>query len=576
MVDYVWKFAKSCQEDALNQSVTKLAIRHPTVVIELGEIPTPESIRAKKAEIQRNEANLNIKRVNISVIISPKNGVKGRCVSGGHTFSAAAKSGPENPLDFDLALALEQTGRLLRSLFEEDFSVVHLSLFILMSESQEDIEARSAVYLRLLKHVRKFQKDGIFNLVWLLSDRNEHNEVKEEHMQKNREIIKILPAVISDSSFEDRVGGNVFSTAGIARLTKPTKEIAFCVFRRVFSHIIKSAGHQPVRTSDRLDHPAVQAAVGVPVSEEQMIRDMASVAEDKVSGRTMHKRSIREVEQLLYGNRARLFFEANFTGRTAEFDVEAVLETARGYVLQNGLAAAEAYRPGPLTELDERITSYEQEIDLRYRDLYSHKPFSGTQKVKETIAGIYAVRSQLERLRRMRDVMTELNKELDSFCDRCSEFAKKLNELEEALGAEKLGRFVAEYYEPAADRIIEELQKSPGPVYSMLEEELNEGIESLLAHIGEFVKEHVLPHPALQLTFEEDQKARAALSFDSYDREHLLREADSQAALAASLLRYDDLIFEKHYMEDSSGITVLRLAGGFELEGLARYRGEID
>ena len=600
IVEYAWKFAEKYRQEAQQTStISKERLRHPAVFIQLDQdnkLPANETIRTLKAKIQRNEEGLNIKRVNISVITP----------------------GAANPTE------CEQAGRLIRTLFEEDFPIVHMSLFILLSESntQSDFEARSAASLQLLRHVQDFQKENLYDIVWLFSDRNEHNVIKDENMQNNLALIEILHLLIADSNFEESLlqksrdlGQPLFATAGMAKLTKPYKEIVFTAFKKAFSYLIK-----PPLTTTGLnlpEHPAVQAAIGVPISAGQLVSDMESIAVNKISGRNLHKASIRQVEELLFGNRARLFFEANFAGGgpsgcigISNFDINAVLTSVKEHIAKEGLLAAKFYLPNKNKELDNRIDGYAREIDLRYQEIYIHKPFRGAQNALEAIADIYAVRSQMERLCRLRDIMSKLYEELALLCGRCEKFTQLLNEAEEALKLEVVpGRHITEYYEPVIEQIIEKLSAKPGPIYPLLEE----GIDAFCAYIAEFVKKHIMTHPNMQLSFEEDQEVRAATSPHAYDQNftnknefysRLLEEADSKAALAVSLQRYDHLIFEKYYLgdvsgkcmeyarehvqnrmvgsrgvseavyflNDSEGFKLLRLAGGFVPEDLTRYR----
>lgn|GEM_PF-2683111 len=592
LINDAWKFADEYNAKMQSASITAGEnLRHPVVLIGLDCIrrysqpgmffceSNIQAIRAIKAEIQRNDAGLNIKRINICVLASED---------------------------------CEETGQLLRKHFEEDFPVVHMSLFILLSESnlQEDFEARSAASLTLLKKVDSFQsKSPIYNLAWLLSDRNERGMVSEENEKKNFEIIAALLFLNpQDSHFEESIPTS-FASAGMAHLTKPHREIAFSVYRRVFSWLLKF--NKESSAVDVLEHPAVLAAVGLPPSEEKMAQDIESIAANNIKGRALHKKSIREAEEMLFGDRVRLFYEANFCHSVdmADFDVEAVMAAVREQIAQAGLSAAEAYRDNYLItaikDIESRIAGYAQELELRYQSLYYHKTFQAIKR--DAIVGIYVVRSQMERLMRLKNVMDIIQEALTAFCGRCEAFSRMLAEAEEALNAEAVpGLHISEYYEQAAERVMEEYvskngENFIGAIYPLLEE------GRLSDKLADFINSKIMSHPSLTLSFEQDQEARAALSPDTYDRDftnknefysRLLEEADKQAALSVSLQRYDDLIFEKYYlgdtegpcmayarehvnkkvneavyfMEDASGFKLLRLAGGFRPQDLARYR----
>ena len=589
------------------------------------------AVRSVKSEIQRNTARLNIKRINVSVIIPPT-------------------------MAYSQERDYKKAGQLLAGLFGEDFPIVHLSLFVLLSESnsQNNFEARSAASLRLLQQIKEFQKEEqIYRLVWLLSDRNEHDVVSEENFENNLAIIGFLHSFSahSDSNFEDSLkshykdkGEAIFVTAGMAQLTKPYKEIGFSVFRKTFISIADSEIQPTDNVSDAktirdthmknfvrwdsgsvttqvltsfVEHPVVLAAVGVAVSEEDMLREMESIAINKINGRVLHKKSIREAEEQLFGKRAKLFYDANYKMDDVDNLKEIlaqVLDMVQDHIGCVGLSAANQYRDGYLPEaiadLDNRITGYSQEIELRCQSLYIHKPFRGISGAISAIAGIYAVRSQMERLGRLRYILGEIQKEFVIFCARCEEFSQLLDrEVESLKKVEVPGLHIPEYYGQLTDKILTQidgkinLKNYIGSAYSVL---TDGGLLALASKVAEFINEHIITDAAFQLSFEEDQEARAVISPHSYDRDftdknefygQLLKEADFRAALAVSLKGYDHLIFERYYLgdtngpcmgyarehgqkginesvyffEDATGFKVLRLSGGFILEDLARY-----
>jgi len=569
IVDFAWRFADGFCVDG--RAGAQDAPRHPTVFVGWDfaqpgtfclDMPVGEEaardIRALKAEIQQNKAQLNIRRINVSVVV---------------------RAG-ENSADVGWA------GQFLRTLFEEDFPIVHLSLFILLSESnvQEDFEARSAAALSLLRKAEDFP---FYNLIWLFSDRNERDTVSAANMQRNLETIAFLHSLNhQDSRFEDSLrqksrdaNRRLFVSAGMAQLQKPDREIAFAVFRRVFSWFALAEPVQkntPGSIADKLN-------VGTPVSEEKIAREMESIAANNVKGRALHKMSIREAEAMLFGDRVRLFYEANFTQEAADIEIEP------------SMLAGESF--AEIQEIESRIASYTQEIEQREQGLYFHKPFQGTQRLREAITEIYTVRSRLERLHRLHAAMTEIHRRQVQYRARREEYARNLEEAEASLKAEVIsGLHIAEYYEQAVNRILDPLVNT----------EEFETVEALAEHVADFVKTRVMTQPEFCLSFEEDLLARAALSPDAYDRDFtnkskfyskLLEDAEEQAALGISLKRYDDLIYEKYYLgdtagpcmeyarehahrgineavyfvRDAAGFKLLRLAGGFAAEDLTRY-----
>jgi len=607
----------------------------PTESMDAGSAGAVQAIRALKADIQRNEARLNVKRVNISVLV----------------HAAVAQK--------DIS---EKAGLLLRSLFAEDFPIVYISLFVLLSESniQENFEERSAASLRLLQEVQRFQNENysgrlelqfssssgvvpishngaLYQLAWLLSDRNENNTVSEENWKNNLSAISSLHFLThTDSRFEDTMrkkeqGTALFVTAGMARLTKPNREIAFTVFRRVMEHVAGRVGKAEASgMSDYIrgniealpEHSAVVAAMGEPVSEKKLLHDMMSITANSVSGRALHKKSLSEVEEILYGDRAKRFFEVNYAshGDSAtlaldNLDVSAVLADIVEHINRTGLAAAALYKIGQggdaLVPFDKRIAQYELDIETRYQAWYAHKPFQGTDNAKRMIADLYALRIQTEWLRRLRDIMRKLDDALVEYCGQCKEYLTQMSKATDALARhDTSGLNIPEYYGQVVDQIMAELTARHGEGFCYREEfigSLYAAWESgtFAERVAAFIEQYIFPHLSMRLSFDEDLQERATVAPDSYDSKftdknefyrQLLADADKKAALAISLQRYDDLIFEKYYfgdtngacmqfaqehsrsseaaffLEDASGFKLIRLAGGFVPEDLSRYR----
>jgi len=607
----------------------------PTESMEAGSVGAVHAIRALKADIQRNEARLNVKRVNISVLIQ----------------ATMVQEGIS-----------EKAGLLLRSLFSEDFPIVYISLFILLSESniQENFEKRSAASLRLLYEVQRFQNENyvgqmelqlesgggiipiahngaLYQLAWLLSDRNEYDTVSDENRQNNLAAISSLHFLThTDSRFEDTVhkkeqGTALFVTAGMAKLTKPNREIAFTVFRRVMEHIAGQIGDSTGKTETARtyiqtylealpEHPSVQAAMSEPISEEKMSHGMMSVTANSVNGRALHKKTLYEVEQLLYDDRAKRFFEVNYAsyGETAALALEAlnvskVLADIKEHINSSGLAAAKWYRQGgeALLSFEKRITQCELELEMRYQTRYTNKPFQGTENAKRMIADLYTLRTKAEWLRRLRDIMRKIDDALLEFCEQCKEYLALMSQTTDLLiKHDTPGLHISEYYGQVVDQIMLELTARYGEGFYYREEFIGSIFAAwesgnFFERVVGFIEQYIFPHPSMRLTFDEDLQERATVAPDFYDSKftdknefyrQLLAEADKKAALAISLQRYDDLIFEKYYfgdingacmqfaqensrsgetayfLEDASGFKLIRLAGGFTPEDLTRYR----
>lgn len=596
---------------------TEGAASADTASAEAAAVEAERAIRTVKTEIQRNENHLNIKRVNIYVI------TQASCPHSEWT---------------------EIAGKRLKDIFIEDFSIVHTTLFLLLSESNrwEDFERRSALSLRMLRAVEDFQRQtALFNLVFLLSDRNENDVVSDENRQNNYQIITHFHGLThAESRFEDSLqkksmdaGTPFFVTAGMARLEKPNEAIAYAVFRHVFETLLakwkeRAASVDPGNPPVAVDVLMQQIMVKMPenVPPEKLIRDMMSVASRETAVRALRGRTLREAEDLLFGEGAARFFEKNYSAaqlvNTEEAYEIVAAHLARSAEGPYGMAVCESYIPADsVNTLEQHIEQKEQEIALRYQKGCGSLLLQGTDAVKRMVAEVYAERYALERLRAARTALRCVADGLANGARRSRRLVKTLEQARKELQqADDPGQHITAYYEQVVNGIMTELSARYGPDF-VFEEICAEpvavwlGTDStddpdllpLAEKIAAFIEKYIFTHESMHLSFDEDLQRRSQMAPGAYDSEftdieefyrRMLAEADRQAALAVSLQRYDDLIFEKYYfgdkdgmfmryvrqlsggnlmesvlfLEETSGFKVIRLAGGFTPESLTRYR----
>lgn len=566
-------------------------------------------IRNLKTEIQKNEADLNIKRINIHVCVLASN---------------------------DSGLA-EQAGSLLRKVFCEDFPIVHMTLFILLSESNryEDYERRSALSLQTLRAVEAFQHAGysaagpLYDIAYVLSDRNENDIVSDDNMNKNYEMMVGLHYwAYTESRFEDSLrqksmntGSACFASAGMACLAKPNREIAFAVFQHVFEYLLMEL-QTPVApiNINTLAEDLSQQTFPQNITEEKIVQDLMSVASKPVNIFQLRNINLREAEKFLFGEGAARFFEANGLGLNAG---RVRTEDAVNTITQ---VAADT-KAGPFVEkvldfngqeeaiatLKRRIASCEQEIEHLYGQPCKPSLLKATDAVKRQIAEVYVARYRMMRLCALLSAYERLSEALTGFTENGRACRTALEDAKKDLAQNgDPGQHISAYYKRVTDGILSELESKHGRKFLLDDAYVGSigpepDLKPLADRLITFLQKHILTHASMQLTFDEDLQLRAKTAPDEYDSEfthmeefyrRLLEEVDRKAALAVSLQRYDGLNSEKFYFGDvngpmmrqvrqlagertgeavyfinePSGFKVIRLTGGFTPSDLTRYR----
>ncbi|MDR1663594.1 MAG: hypothetical protein LBR83_01550 [Clostridiales bacterium] len=568
--------------------------------LELAEDDPSRAIRGVKAEIQRNEAGLNIQRVNI--------------------YTVARAAGPDAGL-------IERYGRLLREIFEEDFPIVQTELVILLSESNhwEDYERRTAKSYQFLREAERFQrKDGgagpVFSLVYLLSDRNENGRVSGAVTENNYRLVANLPALNeTESRFKDQVyklDEKVirFATAGFAQLEKPNRAIAYAVFRHVYDFFLEAL---KARGTCNGFAYAPCLPQGGNISGE-----LLSAATRDVKARRLNGLTLREAERELYGDGLERFFTQRY-GNEYGANADGMIEAALTEVRKSGPYAPRSETDTARAEdLKNTVAQYDQKIKALYESVCRVSVFQSADAVKRQIAEVYALRYEREGFNASLQSTLRLEERLAAHFAECERLTAQLERASKELaqGGEDIRR-VDVYYKQAVAGIFAELTArygrgfisgegfiEPAEVFWRKDEPPgDERLGPLAEKIAAFARKYILSHASVQLSFDEDLQKRSVTPLDEYDGEYptaeefyrqTLAEADKQAALSISLLRYDGLIREKFYFCDGegvmknytrqlspgfanedlyfinepSGFKIIRLAGGFTVDDMTRSR----
>lgn len=250
---------------------------------------------------------------------------------------------------------------LAKSILGASFRIVQVDLYTLIREKSEGEEfgfssSVSVGFLRELNHYQddryryegqlQVTEDGIrlavehaaplFDLVYVLSDKNERGIITERGMEENYEIICSMNLlknrkmvtdytekndIYNNMQFKQNImtdsGAPAFATAGFAKIKRPNKAIAAAVIYQVFRKITRklkaSADVDTRQIADLfgLSPAAFERKISAWMPDERRIEEMVSLMMQKVSYDDIRKQSLREAELQLYGQTAEAFFERN-------------------------------------------------------------------------------------------------------------------------------------------------------------------------------------------------------------------------------------------------------------------------
>ncbi|MNX60141.1 hypothetical protein D3C86_910390 [compost metagenome] len=338
---------------------------------------------------------------------------------------------------------------LANTIFGQSFKSVQTDLFTLISE-REDAEAfgySGAAGIAFLRELDMMQQsdytfsapllmteDGLsipvthpasplFDLVYVLSDKNERGVSSPGGMRDNDEIISqisllknrqkkdslydsVSGAAYNNMSFKNNImtesGRQGYVSAGFSKVKRPNESIALTVLYHFYRQLIlRMNGPLEWKNSDKLsffgldpDSLAEQARRIVP--DETRLADMNGMMTHGVSYSSLKSMTLREAEAALFGDGGELYFQGNYVreadrGLAAlrlDEELEATVRRNRALHPQVGLfhlsewtdeaggsgSLREAYR-SRIRELAGQVESAKAELSQTYQGLVQDQSF---------------------------------------------------------------------------------------------------------------------------------------------------------------------------------------------------------
>lgn len=261
----------------------------------------------------------------------------------------------EDPLN---ALTIPMT-LLIKEKFNNIFKVIYTDLFELIQERStgEDDSFNHAVSMSFFKEIEycqkgtfKFeelinvQKSGakfkvinssypVFNVIYLLSDRNRKGFLLQDAMKKNSQIIAYI-ALLKHSNDSSDIGnyddnhftGNMgygekqlYASAGLSKVKRPNEAIAYTVVYACYESLLNSLKEMSFKTSSDIlgifgiDEKSMDLRLEKLLPSENRLDMMTGIMTSSSgdSSSYLRKMNLRSFESHLYGNSASRFFNKN-------------------------------------------------------------------------------------------------------------------------------------------------------------------------------------------------------------------------------------------------------------------------
>ncbi|WP_110930233.1 transcription initiation factor TFIID [Paenibacillus bouchesdurhonensis] len=272
-------------------------------------------------------------------------------------------------VDDPLNVFVPEITLLAEAIFRQSFKAVQLDLYALISE-REGAEAfgySSSLGVAFLRELELMQQldyefsaplhvteDGIsipvthapsplFDLVYVLSDRDERGIASLNGMQSCYEIISHISLLknrqqkeqawgannpaYNNTSFKNNImtesGRQGFVSAGLSKVKRPNQSIALAVIYHFYRGLLERMRQEPPlsvaekRSFFGIDGADLDRAVGGMLPSAEGLSEMHGLMTNEVSYSAIRKLSLREAEETLFGGGGEAFFRSNFEEEAA-------------------------------------------------------------------------------------------------------------------------------------------------------------------------------------------------------------------------------------------------------------------
>jgi len=486
------------------------------------------AIHEVKARIQENSRGLNLRRL--------------------HIYIAATNQNQNQQIG--------EIASVLRESFSGDFPLVRLNLCIFISGMSPGTTGCCD----------EWPVASLFDRCYLLSDHNEYGELNASNRQTNIKLLAYLPLTHQPASQFDEIltakalseKRQLFVSVGFAQLEKPS---IYAAIRHVVQMSLADYLERAISTP-----PAYEEPTNIHIfDDEKIIKDIVSVPSCPIHKNNLRGQTIQSAENLIFGGDAMRFYKDNYSCKLSynmpDINICPSNVTTQEHRLSLDLAA-----------ISKQIAIDSSRLDATMKAPCKTGLFK--QSIKKQIAEAYALRLTRDKLQAVYNELSTRHRQVISY-------VQKIHELIADLKSTPSPPHES-YYVKATKLILSEIT---GCIYDKI------ALDPALLDqaIDEFIQNHILNHPTIALSYEEDLhiRANASPSPESFYT-NILSRLCSKAPWAIFLKRHDNLIYENfifgpravlahghslpqtgavstYLIEDPTGISLLRLVGGFSI-----------
>lgn len=553
-------------------------------------------------------------------------------------------------IDDPMNILLPEITLMMKTVFSKSFKSVHPDFYGLISEKHDggDIGLSSSLGISFLRELDDCQRrdfrfhallemtddaiklpvthenSPLFDLAYLLSDKVEDGTFPVDGMSVNYEIISNLnvlknqlntegqpraDAGYNNSTFKKNISlhagdGNVYCSAGFARIKRPNQAIALTVLHQLFRNVVEAlqgqGNHDRRSALDLfgLDAASIERIMKALFPDRKIIEDMKALMINRdVSWDILKRLTLRETEHELYGEDAACFFNGviaqTLAGRWESTQVQPFIpELIKNVIIpQVGLYSAFKWTSdsylireirNQIRETAKRLEETRATLDQLYNEKVERQWIGRFVLLNQTyvkrlrnvlLDNIYGqkyeiayLETRLKLLRMIELKLETVNQELgykveelrrmdNVMEDECRESMPGINDYN--------GRNIPEYYRCVVKNILTDLESRRGPqfyledrylgdVYALLEP----GSGKLLNRLIDFCKRYLFTDDLFQQPFEQEllQRANVTVNFEHGQRvlpkEELYRDLvhtlEKNSAIHLEIYNYT---FKRRYEE---------------------------
>ncbi|MEH7075123.1 hypothetical protein [Neobacillus drentensis] len=260
-------------------------------------------------------------------------------------------------------ILIQEFTLLLKSILQESFRLVEVDLYGLIKEKQDgaNFALSTSLGISFFKELDRYQRDDytfqkdlqltedqlrlpvshppspLFDMVYLLSDKNEQGLITSEALLQNYEIISNLNLlknrkIITDyhekmdsynhAVFRRGIRGNskepVYASAGFSKVNRPNKAIALYAASHFYQQLVEGLKAPIFQPREKLlslfglSETFFQKYYHQCLPSIDKLEDMNGLIGTTNSYQTVKRMSVREAEEYMFEGGAELFFAANF------------------------------------------------------------------------------------------------------------------------------------------------------------------------------------------------------------------------------------------------------------------------